>query len=220
LVISVWAESARLPSVVCDCAARHTRELGRAVVSDDLFLLALTDLDESQPARRALAAAGVSSERLLQHIRTSGDDVGRRSGDGLRFAPAYYTLHGLAQGFAATLGDGVISAEHVLLAILWTGNSQALPALRHLGVTREAIVHELSELGLPVPQAKLPRLVEVEWGERVWFERDQIGDVLDHVRLHMDPDTRWGFNYEADRAWIHAERSVDMDALVRGALTD
>lgn len=216
---SVWAGSARLPSAVFDGAARNALELGRVVVSDDLFLLALADLDESQPARRALAAAGVTGERLLQHIRTSGDDVGRPSGGGLRFAPAYYTLHGLAQGFAATLGDGVISAEHVLLAILWTGNSHAFAALRHLDVTRETIVHELSELGIPVPRAQLPRLVEVEWGERVWFERDQIGDVLDHVRLHLDPDTHWGFNYEANRAWIHAERSVDMDALVRRALT-
>src|SRR6202043_3630567 len=85
-------------------------------------------------------------------------------------------------------------------------------------VTREAIVHELGELGIPVPRAGLPPLAEVEWGERVWFERDQINDVLDHLRLHLDPDTRWGFNYEGDRAWIRAERSVDMDALVRGAL--
>ncbi len=189
------------------------------MVSDDLLLLALAELDERQPARRALAAAGVSSERLLPHIRASGDDVGRLSGGGLGFAPAFYTLQGLAQGFAATLGDGVISAEHVLLAILWTGNSHSLEALRRLDVTREAIAHELSELGIPVPQAELPRLVEVEWGERVWFERDQIGDVLDHVRLHIDPDTHWGFNYEADRAWIWAERSVDMDTLVRRALS-
>ncbi len=189
------------------------------MVSDDLFLLALADLDQTQPTRRALAGVGVSSERLLPHIRTSGDDVSELSGVALGFAPAFYTLQGLAQGFAATLGDGMISPEHVLLAILWTGNSCSLEALRRLDVTREAVVHELSELGVPVPQAELPRLIEVEWGERVWFERDQIGDVLDHVRLHLNPGTHWGFNYEADRVWVWAERSVDMAALVRGALS-
>jgi hypothetical protein len=218
-VTSVWAESARLPSAVLDGAARHARQLGRGVASDDLFLLALADLDGSQPAGRALAAVGVSSERLLPYIRTSGDDSDRPSERGLRFAPAFYTLQGLAQGFAASLGDGVISPEHVLLAILWTGHSHSLPALRHLDVTREAIIEELRELGVPVPQAELPRLVEVEFGERVWFERDQTSEVLDHVRLHLSPDTHWGFNYDGDRAWIHAERSVDMIALVREALS-
>jgi hypothetical protein len=53
----------------------------------------------------------------------------------------------------------------------------------------------------------------------VWFERDQINDVLNHVRLHVDPDTHWGFNYEADRAWIRAESTVDSHALVRAALS-
>lgn len=214
---SVWAESARLPFAIFKAANRHARQLGRAVVSDDLFLLALTELDEDQPARRALAAAGVSSERLLPNIRTTGDAVRERLGEGLHYAPAYYTLQGLAQGFAATLGDGVIAPEHVLLAIQWTGNSHSLHALHRLGVTREAIIDELRALGVAVPQAELPTLVEVEWGEKVWFERDRTREVLDHVRLHLGPGTRWGFNYEGDRAWIRAECSVDIDALVRGA---
>lgn len=187
-VTSAWAQSAPVPSAVFRGAAHRARQLGRGVVSDDLFLLALTDLDESQPARRALTAAGVSRVQLLAHIRTTGDDAhGPREGGRLRFSPAYYTLHGLAQGFAATLGDGVISPEHVLLAILWMGNSLSLGVLRRIDVTRETVVHELSELGIRVPQAELPLLIEVEWGERVWFERDQVGDVLDHVRLHIEP---------------------------------
>jgi hypothetical protein len=220
VVSSVWAESARLPSAVVSRAVRLAREYRRAVVTDDLFLLALTELDESQPARRALAAVGVSSERLLPQIRTAGDDAGRGSAGGMLFSPAYYTLQGLAQGFAAALGDGVISAEHVLLAILWSGNSRSLPLLRHLDVTREAIVAALAELGVPVPRAELPALIEVEWGEPVWFDRDQTKQVLDHVRLNLDPGTRWGFNYDGDRARVHAERSVDLATLVREALDD
>jgi hypothetical protein len=212
---AVWAERSRLPSAIYKGAARRARQLGRTVASDDLFLLALTDLDGSQPARRALAAAGVSSARLLPEIRTAGDDLGAPPRESLHFAPAYYTLSGLAQGFAATLGDGVITPEHVLLAILWTGNSHSLQALERLDVTREAIVQQLRELGIPVPEATLPPLVAVEWGERVWFERGQINDVLNHVRLHIDPDTHWCFNYEADRAWIRADSGVDIHALAR-----
>jgi hypothetical protein len=30
----------------------------------------------------------------------------------------------------------------------------------------------------------------------------------------------WGLNYENDRAWVVAEASVDLQALVKDALTD
>jgi hypothetical protein len=200
--------------------SEHAEQLGRTVASDDLFLLALSDLPDEGPATRALAKLGVNSETLLPHIRTTGDGNSRPVGQGLTFSPAYYTFDGLAHGFSASLGDGQILPEHVLLAILWTGRSQSLAALRALGVSREAIVRELSQLGVPVPQSSLPPLVEVDWGERVWFERDQTRRVLDHVRLHLGPHTRWGFNYDGDRAWVHAERSIDVEALVQEALSD
>jgi hypothetical protein len=44
----------------------------------------------------------------------------------MTYAPAYYLLKGRAQGFAATLGDGRITPEHVLLALLWAPASTPL----------------------------------------------------------------------------------------------
>jgi hypothetical protein len=54
-VPSVWGNPPRLPSAILDPGIAHASELGRTVASDDLFLLALTELGEAVPTRRALA---------------------------------------------------------------------------------------------------------------------------------------------------------------------
>lgn len=216
-VKSVWGDYPRLPRRLEDALAAHARQLGRMVASDDLLLLAMTELDETQPARRALEAEGVDAERLLAAIRVGGDGA-PETPTGLRYSPAYYSVQGRAQGFAAALGDGRITAEHVLLAVLWDPVSHSSQLLWRLGLSRERLVEQLHELAVPVPSAPLPPQSEIEWGERVWFERRDVGRVLDHVRLHIHPATRWGFNYAGERAWVHAEASVDLDALVTQAL--
>jgi hypothetical protein len=216
-VKSVWGERPQLPRRLLDAAEAYARDLGRTVASDDLFLLALTGLDEAQPARRALAADGMDAERLMAEIRTTGDRPLDPPG-GLHFAPAYYTLHGRAEGFAAALGAGGITAEHVLLAVVWDPITHSSQLLWRLGVSRERIVDRLRDLGVPVPAAPLPPQREIEYGERVWFSRGDVSRVLDYLRLHIPPGTQWRFNYEGDRAWACAESSVDLDALVTAAL--
>ena len=67
--------------------------------------------------------------------------------------------------------------------------------------------------------APLPLQQTIEYGERVWFERRQVSQVFDHLRLHLAPGTVWGFNYEGDRAWADAEASVDMERLIGAALS-
>jgi hypothetical protein len=216
-VKSVWGGSPELPGRILDAVAAHARQLGRTTASDDLFLLALTELDEAEPSRRALAAEGVSAGRLMAEIRTSGDRP-LESPASMTFAPAAYTMHGRAQGFAAALGDGNIAPEHLLLALLWDPVSRSGGLLRRLGVSREQIVERLREFGAPVPEAPLPPQREIEWGERVWFDRADVDCVLPHLRLHIPPGAAWGFNYEGDRAWANAEASVDLGALVAAAL--
>jgi len=185
------------------------------VASDDLFLLALCDGDEDQPARRALAAAGVTADRFGAEIAADGD--AEPGCDYLTFAPAFYTMEGLAEGFAASLGDGRITPEHVLLAILWLANGHSVQILWRLGITRESILDGLRDLGVVVPAGPLPRQVEIEWGERVWFDRDQLNDVISHLAQRIPPGTHWGFNYEAGRAWANAEAGFDLAALVAAA---
>ncbi len=207
-----------MPARIHDLVRVRAQELGREVASDDLFLLALTELDASDPARRALAAEHITAERLVAEIRTWGD----RPVDapaGLTFAPAYYSMQGRAQGFAAALGDGRIRSEHLLVAVIWDPMSHSSHLLWRLGIKREAIVERLGELGASVPAAPLPLQQTIEYGERVWFERRQVSQVLEHLRLHLPPGTICGFNYEGDRAWAHAEASVDAERLIGAALS-
>ncbi len=113
-----------------------------------------------------------------------------------------------------------MTAEHVLLALLWDPHSMSSRLLWRLGVQRGRVVERLRGLGVAVPSAPLPPQHEIEWGEPVWFDRDKVTSVLDHVRLHLPPDTKWGFNYEDDRAWVRAEASVELQTLVDGAIAD
>lgn len=214
---SVRGQRRYFPSAVLDDVLRWATELHRSVAGDDLFLLALAGLDGDPPARRALEAEDVTAGRILEAIRTSGDDHADPP-RWLHYSPAYYTIHGLAQGMAATLGEGTITPEHVLLALLWEPQSHSSQLLWRLGVSRERVVDRLAQLGVAVPRNPLPPQEEVEWGDAVWFDRAQTSRVLDHVRLHVPPHIDWGFNYEGDRAWVHAEASVDLESLVAEAL--
>jgi hypothetical protein len=111
-----------------------------------------------------------------------------------------------------------MTAEHVLMALLWDPCSTSSQILWRLGVDRARVLGRLRDLGVAVPSAALPPQEEIEWGEPVWFDRAEVDRVLDHVRLHLSPDIKWGFNYENDRARVRAEASVELQALVEGAL--
>jgi hypothetical protein len=207
-----------IPARIHELVRVRARELGREVASDDLFLLALTELDEDDMARRALAAEGLTTERLVPEIRTWGD----RAVDAhacLTFAPAYYSIQGRAEGFAAALSDGRIRSEHVLVSVVWDPMSHSSHLLWRLGVKREAIVEQLRAHGAQVPAAALPLQQTIEYGERVWFERRHVAQVLEHLRLNLPPGTVWGFNYEDDRAWAHGEANIDMEQHVKAALS-
>jgi hypothetical protein len=68
---------------------------------------------------------------------------------------------------------------------------------------------------LPAP---LPAQGAVDFEERVWFDREQVPAVVDHLRLQTAPGTEWGFNYNGERAWAIAEAGVNLSALVDEAL--
>jgi len=212
-----WGERPLLPRDVLDGVMSTARRLGRQVASDDLFLLAIAELPEGSVARQALESEGVDAERLLAEIRTGGDGPSQTE-DGLTYAPAFYSMQGRAEAFAAALGDGEVAPEHVLVAVLWDPMSASSHLLWRLGASRERIVGRLRDLGGSVPRAPLPAQREIEVGERVWFDRKDVRSVLDYLRQQIPPGTVWGFNYEADRAWVHAEASVDVRALVGEAL--
>jgi hypothetical protein len=212
-----WGDRPLLPRDILERVLSGARRLGRQVASDDLFLLAVAELPGESQARQALEAEGVDAERLLAEIRTGGDGPSELKA-GLTYAPAFYSMQGRAEAFAAALGDGAIAPEHVLVAVLWDPMSASSQLLWRLGVSRERIVKRMGDLGVSVPRAPLPVQREIEVGERVRFGRKDVRSVLDYLRQQIPPGTAWGFNYEGDRAWVHAEASVDVQALVGRAL--
>lgn len=216
---SITGRSRYLPRAVSERAAQHAVELRRDVMGDAFLLLALLELDGAQPARRALEAEGITRDRVLEWVRVSGD-VSDDEPDGVTYSPAAYTFQGRAEAFAAALGDGEITPEHVLLALLWDPVSGSSQAVWKLGSSRERVLDRLRDDGVALPQTSLPAQREIDWGERVWFDRDKVSTVLERVRLHVSPETTWGFNYEDDRAWVITESCVDLQALVDSALSE
>lgn len=216
---SITGRSGYLPLAVSQRAGQHAIDLGRLVMGDAFLLLALLELDAAPPARRALEAEGVTRDRVLEWIRVSGDASDDQP-RGVTYSPATYTVQGRAEAFAAALGDGEITPEHVLLALLWDPVSGSSQALWKLGASRERVLDHLRDDGVALPQASLPAQREIDWGQRVWFDREKARTVLERVQLHVSPETTWGFNYEDDRAWVIAESCVDLQALVDSALAE
>ncbi|MGH2530314.1 MAG: Clp protease N-terminal domain-containing protein [Actinomycetota bacterium] len=178
-----------------------------------MFLLAVSGLPNDPPARRALEAEGLGSSQIEEQIRTAGDSEAEWDGR-ITFAPAFYSMRGRAEGLAAALGDGTITPEHVLIALLWDPMTVSSQLVARMGASRQRTIDRLRDMGVPVPNAPLPAQREIEHGERVWIEREQAQSVVAYVARHIPPDTVWGFNYEGQRAWIRAESHVDLQRLV------
>jgi catechol 2,3-dioxygenase-like lactoylglutathione lyase family enzyme len=217
IVRTVRAERQRLPGKVEKAVLDLGVELNRPVLGDDLYLLALARLDPEAPARQVLEAEGVTADVLMTRIRTRGDG-GASAKLGMTYSPTYYAMHGRAAAFAAGLGDGTITPEHLLLALLWDGSGAASQLLWHVGASREAMVDGLRSRGVAVPAAPLPAQREMDLGEPVWFDRDQVQAVIDELRATVPPGIHWGFNYDGDRAYAVAESSVNLEQLVAEAL--
>jgi ATP-dependent Clp protease ATP-binding subunit ClpA len=209
----VTGEVPHLPHEIQAHVFAIAQRFGRNVAGDDLFLLSLLELADDVPARAALEAEGVTLDRASAEVRTEGDEASELL-EGLSFPPAFNAMLGRAQAFAATLGDGTIMPEHVLLAAIWDPSSGSSQLLWRLGVRRERIVERLRDRGIPVPDTAIPEQREIEMGERVWFDRPELSTILRGLGERLPPGTRWGFNEEGDRAWVWAEAHIDLDALV------
>jgi hypothetical protein len=205
-----------IPKAIFRGVIEHARRLGYAVATDDLFLLAVAELPRGTPAREVLGALGVSADRLRNESFPTSREPAER--EGLLFPPAYNALAGRAEAFAASLGSGPISPEHVLIALIWDPTSLSSQLLWRLGLSREDIIEGLRSRGVAVPRAKLPPQREIDIGKRVWLDRDQLQRVISEVPKKLPLEAHFGFNYEGERAWVVAEASVDLRSLVEEAL--
>jgi hypothetical protein len=184
-----------------------------------LFLLALIQLPEGTPARSALEAEKVTSDRALAEVRTAGDKASNAS-EGLLFPPAFNSLLGPAQAFAATLGDGMINARARALGPHLGPVERLLATCSGDSVSSENGSSNGWRSGNPHPTASIPEQREVEMGEQVWFDRSEVSTVLQTIGRRIEPGTTRGFNYEGERAWVWAEAHVDLRSLVDEAVSE
>lgn len=206
-----------IPWAIFEGVSEHARRMGYTVASDDLFLLAVAELPEGTPARDVLESEGIDAERLGNEISSRVREM-PEEWNGLLFPPAFNSMAGRAEAFAASLGDGRIRPEHVLMALIWDPSSLSSQLLWQLGVTREGIIEGLRSRGVAIPRASIPPQVEVERGEKIWIDRDELQRVIAELPKSLPPEAHWGFNYEDDRAWIVAEAGIDLRSLVDGIL--
>lgn len=206
-MMSPTGRAAQIPEPIIAAVGKRAQESGRDVGGDDLFLLAILDLLDNVVAQRVLETEDVTAHRVLAEIR-SPEDAPSDSPRGIRFPPAYDEMLGRAPGFTAALGDGTITAEQVLLFLIWDPTSLPAQALWRLGIRRVRLVCRLREMGVPVPSADVPEQRESEVGERVWLGRDETDRVLEHLREHIPSHVWWGFNDEDDQARVCGETRV------------
>ena len=206
-----------MPRAIEQRAWALARETGHPVVSAELFLVAIAERPEGTPARAVLASFGLDPERLMREIEAhwrAGPDPGPDTGRSLGYSPQMYRIIGMATGLAASLGDGQISPEQFLIALVWDAHSGANWVLRRVGVSREDIIEGLRSLGVVVPRAALPPDLEVTWGETVVLDQEDLGRVFHELEKRLLPDKLFCFNGEGGRISVTAEEGVDLRALV------
>ncbi|MGH9039425.1 MAG: Clp protease N-terminal domain-containing protein [Acidimicrobiia bacterium] len=198
----------------------EARRLGHDWMGPEHTLLGILRGDADDPARRALEQVGVDAaivEGWLARMTTGSDDEQR---SGVTPNPRWQTIHGRAEGIAAGLGAGDTTGVHFLLAVLWDRRRWSLTETP--GVTREAIVGALEEMGVPLPRAPLPPLDrKLHMTQHVEFPREATSRVIDLLVKRHPPGSgpTFGFNYKDDEtAWVNAEDGIDLQAIVDEAL--
>jgi hypothetical protein len=87
----------------------------------------------------------------LQSAQTANESDQPRSDDGPRPSPAFYKTLGLAEAFAAALGDGPADDVATLLALWWDASGEGL-LLRRWGIGKSEIDALLEETGFATPR--------------------------------------------------------------------
>jgi ATP-dependent Clp protease ATP-binding subunit ClpA len=209
----------RLLRIGADEAAR----LGHHWMGVEHTLLGILRGDPDDVARRALEQAGVEAamvEGLITRMVTDAEKETKKSG--VTPNPRWQSIHGRAEGIAAGLGAEETGSVHFLLAVLWDNRRWWLTETP--GVSREAVVAALAELGTSLPLAPLPELErKTNMTQYVEFPRIATDQVL-KLLVERHPPTPEGpsisFNYKDDEtAWVRAEDGIDLQRIVDEALT-
>ena len=202
--------------------AEEASRLGQHWMGPEHTLLGILRGEPDDVARRALEQAGVDADMLegwITRMDTNTEEETEKSG--VTPNPRWQTIHGRAEGIAAGLGAEKTGTVHFLLATLWDDRRWWLTETP--GLTREAIVAALAELGAPLPAASLPELErKLNMTQYVEFPRRATDQVL-KLLVERHPPSPDGpgisFNYKDDEtAWVRAEDGIDLQGAVDEAL--
>jgi ClpA/ClpB-like protein len=199
--------------------ADEATRLGQHWMGPEHTLLGILRGDPEDVARRALEQAGVDAAMVEGWITRMNSTPGEEK-SGVTPNPRWYTIEGRAEGMAAALGAAEAGSVHFLLALLWDQRRWDLTEAP--GVTREAIVAALAELGATLPTGHLPELErKLNFTQYVEFPRIKTSEVLQLLAERHPPGSgpTFGFNYKDDAiAWVRAEEGIDLQGIVDEAI--
>ena len=199
--------------------ADEATRLGQHWMGPEHTLLGILRGDPEDPARRALEHAGVDAAMVEGWI-TRMDTGGGEQKSGVTPNPRWYTIEGRAEGMAAALGATEPGTVHFLLALLWDQRRWNLTEAP--GISREAIVSALAELGVTLPTGPLPELDrKLTFTQYLEFPRSKSSEVLQLLAERHPPGSgpTFGFNNKDDEtAWVRAEDGIDLQRIVDEAV--
>jgi len=195
--------------------ADEATRLGQHWMGPEHTLLGILRGDPEDIARRALERAGLDAAIVEGWItRMDTGDSDERSG--VSPNPRWYTIEGRAEGMAAALGANRPATVHFVLALLWDNRRWQLTEAP--GISREAVVTALAELGVALPASPLPELErERNFTQYVEFPRDKTSEVLQLLAERHPPGSgpTFAFNYkDDDTAWVRAEDGIALQRIV------
>ena len=199
--------------------ADEATRLGQHWMGPEHTLLGILRGDPEDVARRALEQTGVDAAMVEGWITRMDTGSGEET-SGVKPNPRWYTIEGRAEGMAAALGAAEAGTVHFLLALLWDQRRWSLT--EEPGLTREAIVSALAELGATLPAGPMPELErKLDFTQYVEFPRARTSAVLDLLAERHPPGSgpTYGFNYKDDEtAWVRAEEGIDLQRIVDEAV--
>lgn len=217
-----WDSSAA--SGISRRAFAETQELGHRYCTDLHFLLALHKPPQPTVTAEALAALGLSYERVRDQIEELNPRP-RRKWSGAGSTPTFQLILGAAQGVAIGMGASSVSDEHVLLAFAYADQGGG-SRLESFGIDADEVVAELRARGIRVPQLQPPAAPTPSGplGPWVYFPKEAWSAVTQELAKAYPPGTaHWGSNrsqWKRGYWWVAGEDHIPMEEIVRRAVKD
>jgi ATP-dependent Clp protease ATP-binding subunit ClpB len=138
-----WDRFTVMSQEAFQAAQAKAEELGHQEVRAEHLLWAFLNQEENI-VNSILAKVGVNSKKVLEDLKLALDRIPKVSGGGETYlSSSLRQIMSSAQKEADKLKDEYISTEHLLLAIVKEGGSEAAAILRDSGVNEDAVLKAL-----------------------------------------------------------------------------